>query len=58
MEGNSKGGKMTRGEGGREGVVREGGGRGREEYREGVQQRCHLSAADVIPKISSNNSRR
>lgn len=55
MEGNSKGGKMTRGEGGSgEGRRR----RGREEYREGVQQRCHLSAADVIPKISSNNSRR
>lgn len=32
--------------------------RSREEYREGVQQGCHLSAADVIPKISSNNSRR
>ena len=32
--------------------------RSREEYREGVQQGRHLSAADVIPKISSNNSRR
>lgn len=26
--------------------------------RERVQQRCHLNAADVIPKISNNNSRR
>lgn len=33
-------------------------GKRREDYREGLQQRCNLSAADVIPKISSNNSRR
>lgn len=52
-----------RGDGGR---IRDGSKRrretGREEQerrsREGVQERCHLSAADVIPKISSNNSRR
>lgn len=56
-----KGDKRIRHRGRRkEGGVRKGEGKKqqRERERQRVQQRCHLNAADVIPKISNNNSRR
>lgn len=51
-KGNSREGRRWEGRGWRRREAEE----RREEYREVVQH--HLSAADVIPKISSNNSGR